>query len=289
MELGSVIWLRSIITGPSGSAKNPETINAALHFNQLVEEARGDYFVVLCDDDEISSNYISELVGSLERSPEASVAISRQELMEKDGTVVRRSAESMPAVLSGEEFIKATWHDYAYGMEMVGTYLVRTEKLKNCGGYPDFCRSNGIDNAVLLKLILNSSVALNARCAFRWRIDEASYGWSVSTTEMATATKEFLHFLDTDPVIIKYAKARPEQWKESKGYLVRMTWETYLGRWRDIYKEKLSRVQWIWAAFSLPFIADYYKMIARHLFTDAKLFLKRKLQTVLPIKTSRLP
>jgi glycosyltransferase involved in cell wall biosynthesis len=262
---------------PHRFRQNPATVNISQHFNQLIDEATGEYFVILCDDDEISSNYVSELVASLEMYPGASVAIARQEMLATNGAVVRRSSEAMPPVLSGEDFISATWRDYAYGMEMVGTFLARTERLRGCGGYPDFCRGTGIDNSLLLKLVLGGSVGLNSRCAFRWRLDDASFGWSVSAAELARASREFLHFLDADPVIREYAMARPEQWRWIKGSLVEMTWQTYLGRWHEIYRERLSWLPWVKSAFAMPLIADYYKMIARHLYADAKSLLKRRM------------
>ncbi len=257
--------------------QNVETVNISQHFNQLMAEAKGEYFVILCDDDEISSNYVSELVGSLKTYPDASVAIARQEMLEKDGMVVRRSSETMPPVLSGADFIFATWKEYAFGMEMVGTYLVRTERLRACGGYPDFCRGTGIDNALLLKLVLDRSVGLNSRCAFRWRLDDASFGWSVSAGELALASREFLNFLDADPNIGEYAQAYPEQWRRIKDCLVKMTWQTYLGRWDDIYRGRLPWLPWVKSAFAMPFIANYYKMVARRFYIDAKSMLKRRI------------
>ena len=149
--------------------------------------------------------------------------------------------------------------------------------LRACGGYPDFCRGTGIDNALLLKLILGRSVALNCRCAFRWRLDDASFGWSVSSAELALASREFLNFLDTDPVVREYAMAFPEQWQRIKGCLVKMTWVTYLGRWHGIYRGRLPWVPWVRAAFAMPFIAGYYKMIARHLYADAKSLFTRRI------------
>lgn len=258
--------------------QNPETVDITRHFNQLMADAKGEYFVILCDDDEISANYVSELVASLEMYPDASVALARQETIDKNGIVVRRSSESMPRVLSGAEFISATWVEYSFGMEMVGTFLVRTERLRACGGYPDFCRGTGIDNAISLKLVLGSSVGLSTRCTFRWRQDDASLCWSVSISELALASREFLNFLDTDPIFREYAEAFPEQWQRIKGCLVKMTWETYLGRWYNIYRVRLSWLPWVKSAFAMPFIADYYKRIARYLYADAKSLFKRRMR-----------
>ncbi len=262
--------------------QNPASVNISQHFNQIAGEATGEYFVMLCDDDEISSNYVSELVGSLERYPAASVAIARQEMLGKDGDVVRKSKETMPPVLSGTDFIAATWHEYAFGMEMVGTFLMRTEKLKACGGYPDFCRGTGIDNALIVKLILNGDIALNDRCAFRWRLDDASFGWSVSTADLALASREFLAFLETEPIIREYAEAHPDQWRQSKGYLVKMIWVTYLGRWNSIYRERLAWVPWVRSAFAMPLMPAYYKRVASILINTSKGSLKARLKGLLP-------
>ncbi len=254
--------------------QNPATVISSQHFNQLLDEAEGDYFLLLCDDDEISPNYISELVGSLERFPEASVAIARQQMIAKDGSLVRESAGQMPEYLSGPDFINATWNDYSFGMEMVATFLVRSSKVKESGGFPDFCRGTGIDNAVLIKLLLNGGIALNSNCVFRWRLDDASYGWSVSYIELAKACKQFLKWMDADPVVLEFARANPAEWRRSRGILVRMTWDTYFGRWRDIYQSKLPLHQWILAAFAMPFIGAYYQLVARHLFSCLKSSLK---------------
>ena len=55
--------------------QNAETVDIITHFNQIVHQASGDYYVPLQDDDEISSNYVSELVKLLERYPQASFAM----------------------------------------------------------------------------------------------------------------------------------------------------------------------------------------------------------------------
>src|SRR5580692_8225700 len=58
--------VRQHYPGPFRFRQNPATVSIATHFNQLLQEATGEYYVVLCDDDEISANYVSELVGVLE-------------------------------------------------------------------------------------------------------------------------------------------------------------------------------------------------------------------------------
>lgn len=250
--------------------QNPSSASIGRHFTQLVEEARGKYFVLLCDDDELSPNYVSELVDSMERHPEAAVGISRQELMEVDGTVVGSSNNKMPPLLSAPEFIASIWQTYEFGIEALVTVMARTARLRECGGYPDFCRGTSNDNAALVKMIVGSSVVLNSRCVFRWRLDDTSYGWSVSAGELARAAKEFIGFLSSDPIIGCYRAEEPMQWRKCEQILVRMTWETYLLRWDTIYRNRLGTFGWLMAAFRMPFIPAYYKRVARILFGNFK-------------------
>src|SRR3989304_3937487 len=80
--------------------QNACTVDVSTHFNQLIAEASGDYFVLLCDDDEISPNYISELVSVLDRHPQATVALSRQEIMDENGAILRGSKDPLPTIVS---------------------------------------------------------------------------------------------------------------------------------------------------------------------------------------------
>ena len=49
--------------------ENPSTVNMAVHLNQIIHEASGDYFHLLNDDDEMSPNFISELVHGARTTP----------------------------------------------------------------------------------------------------------------------------------------------------------------------------------------------------------------------------
>ena len=243
--------------------QNSATVDVAKHFNQIIQEASGEYCIILADDDEISDNYVSELVSQLERNPQASVAMARQEMINAQGKVIRKAEENLPAMLSGPEFILAAWRSYAFKFECFATFLARTRDLRENGGYQEFTRGNYSDNALLIKLCLDKGVVFSRKCVFRWRVVESSQGWSVNVRDLAAASCEFLRFLDRDPVLRQYAVAHPVQWRELKNCLVQMTWGTYLWRWRDIYRKRLTRWGWVRAAFALPFIPAYYREVRR--------------------------
>src|SRR5918996_2871932 len=242
--------------------QNPSTVGISVHFNQIVKAASGEYFVLLQDDDEISPNYVSELVSRLERHPEASIAISRQEIINETGDKIAQSEAELPDILSGADFVPDAWQSHKYMFECLATFLARTNDIKACGAYPDFRKGSHNDNALMIKLSLNSYIAFSTNCSFRWRAYETSHGWSISIWDLAADTRQFLRFLETDPTILKFSSARPVEWKKLKSILVRMAWHTYFTRWNDIYRDRLTRPQWLATAFAMPPIPDYYKNVA---------------------------
>jgi glycosyltransferase involved in cell wall biosynthesis len=247
--------------GPFSFRQNPSTVGISVHFNQIVKAASGEYFVLLQDDDEISVNYVSELVCLLENHPEASVAIARQEIMNEAGAVVRQSSAVLPDLVSGPDFIRDAWHTYKYGYECFATFLAKTRDIRACGGYPLFCTGTHNDNALLVKLSLGRYIAFSAKCSFRWRVYDTSHGWSLSIRDFADDTRQFLQFLESDPRILKFSASHPLEWRELKTILMRMAWGTYSNRWKLLYRKRLTPTQWIGAAFAMPLIPAYYKDI----------------------------
>jgi glycosyltransferase involved in cell wall biosynthesis len=248
---------------PARVRQNASTVSMSEHFNQIINEAAGEFFVLLADDDEISPNYVSELVSLLNRHPSASAAMGVQETMDESGSVIRRSSESVPEILSGREFIRAVWGTHTYRFESCSTFLARTAGLKACGGFPDFWKGTGNDDALVVKLCIDNYVALASRCAFRKRFYDESFGYAQSIEDLATGIRDILRFIDTDPVLTRFARREPVAWHECRQIMVTTAWKTYYFRWIGMYRQRLDPLSWIKAGFALPFIPAYYKVVAR--------------------------
>ena len=242
--------------------QNPSTVEMSTHFNQLVDEASGDYLVILADDDEITPNYISELVAALQ-NPKASVAMSIQQTIDESGNVLRSSRDTVPATLSSSDFIKAAWQTHEYGYESFSTFLARTSSLRRCGGYPRLWKGTAHDDALMIKLSLGNLVAFSNRCAYRKRYSEESEGYAMPIADLARGLREFMALLDADPTIQTYAASHPSEWRESKSLLTRMICNTYYYRWIDLYRKRLTTFEWTKAAFYLPYNRDYYRAVTR--------------------------
>lgn len=239
--------------------QNPQSVSIAQHYNQMVHAAAGDYLVILPDDDEISPHFVAQLVARFDQHPDASVGFGRQEFVDATGHVLGQSAESLPESMSGPDFIMATWRHYSFGFQTVTTFLAKTEAVRACGGFPDFPRGTHIDDALVIKLCLTGRVVFSSASTYRNLVDASSTGWSVSFEQLAAAVRQFMRFVDHDPTTKAFAASHPTKWPALRGCLVEMSWRMYLWRWRDIYRRRLSFLQWIRAGFAIPFIPAYYR------------------------------
>jgi glycosyltransferase involved in cell wall biosynthesis len=242
--------------------QNPQTVPMDVHYNQLIDAALGEYYALLSDDDEISPNFVSELVGLLRDRPQATAALARVETFADDGTVLASTdmAPLPPDVMEGADFIRR-WGRYEHKFLSFTTVLSRTADLRKVGGYPDFDRGNGFDNALLLKQCLGREVLFSPRATFRHRVHHTGQGLAASTTSLARASRQFLRFLQHDPYVLEYARTHPEVWHSIRAETTYIIWSTYHSRWANMYRDRLSQTEWVRSAFQLPYIPAYYARV----------------------------
>lgn len=271
--------LRTIIEshypGPYRLRANASPVSVVEHFNQLLEAARGEYFVLLCDDDEISPDFASELVVELEEHPEAAVALARPETVDAGG-VVRRYEGDWPRLLAGDEFLEA-WAVKRLRLMSTVTLMARTKVARARGGYLDLPRALYSDNVLLIRLVLGGSIVFGRSCTFTWRIDDASTGFSASYQEVAGACRGFLHYLETDPQIAAYARQHPIVWRKLHRLLRDQCSRWYFFRWKERYGARLDTGEWVRAAFAIPFMSSYSALLRQEFVGRAKARIRRQL------------
>ncbi|NJN15537.1 MAG: glycosyltransferase family 2 protein [Oscillochloris sp.] len=234
--------------------RNPQTVTIVEHFNQLVAAASGTYFVLLSDDDYISPEYVSSLVARLEADSQIAVAIGRVETFSEDDERVLQTTDGKalpPALMSFMELIR-TWSTYKHRYLSFTTNVSRTAEIRAVGGYPDFDRANGSDDGLLIKLILGRNVAFEARGTFHHRIHNTSYGKAASIDSLALACRQYLHFLRHDPRLKALQQRDPATYNELWQRTSTMVYNTYLGRWRGLYRDQMPVLDWMRAGLALP-------------------------------------
>jgi glycosyltransferase involved in cell wall biosynthesis len=245
------------------------------HFNQMIDAARGKYFVLLCDDDEIGPHFVSAMVKVLEADPEVGLAIPLVELMDESGTPLSPEQaadlpysrpdlkELPPPVFSGLDFVRF-WVDGRYRFKTFVTVMARTDEMSATGGYP--LMPTGDDDAMALRLSLGRKVAFCSEALFRNRAYEKSGGLDIGPWELAHDIRRWIEFLDSDPVLRRYAAGQPAEWREVRDLMRRKAWKTYRHRWKGMYRRRLPAWEWLRAGFALPFIPEYYRWLSGYLF-----------------------
>jgi glycosyltransferase involved in cell wall biosynthesis len=254
--------------GPFRFRRNERTVSVDGHFNQLLREARGEYFLVLADDDQLGDNFLHGLVGVLREDPAIGVAIARIRVIDEEGREVDAGVPKRepPARMSAAEFVRM-WCRGEYDFVTFLTVMCRTEDLRRTGGYPDFpVHGTSIDDAVVLRLAVGGQVAWVRDAVFRNRVYEASHGLSLPIRELALDLRRYMRFLDRDETLQDYATREADAWREIRALQRKMTWRTYRYRWRHMYRQRMGFAEWAKAAFWMPPIPAYYASVLPQVF-----------------------
>lgn len=265
---------------------HPTTVDITANFNTLVNHATGEYFTLLCDDDEITPDFAAEMVGLLEAHPTAALAIPRHERIDEQGKLEWKGMLQRPERMTGESFVEAwSLRDYDLVSSAV-THMARTAEVRRMGGFRAFPRAIYSDDLLWVQLSLGRDVVLAQRAAFRWRVDAASTGHTSNWQQVAEANRQYQQAIDTDPSIQAYARTHAKQWPKLRRYIVSASTSYYLSLWSTVYRTRLSTGEWLRAGFALPPIAAYYRRVlltllvpapARALIGDMRLQMKRRI------------
>jgi glycosyltransferase involved in cell wall biosynthesis len=240
--------------------RNDATVPMSIHFNQLVENAEGEYYTLLSDDDEISPGFVSTLAARLDADPEVRLSLPRVDVLDEDGSVrpSTGSPKTPPDTFSGVEFVRM-WIDGKYGFWNFITMMARVSDIRAIGGYTEMV--NGDDDLLALKLALGHKVSFAPEAVFGNRWYESSEGLKASPWELAADIKTWLDALDNDAVLQDFAHRDPRHWSEVRDAMRAKGWRTYRHRYRNMYRNRMPRLQWLRAGFAMPFIPEYYRWL----------------------------
>lgn len=247
--------------------RNDRTVpSMSLHFNQLVENAEGDYFVLLCDDDLISPNFASTLAGILDAEPDVGIALPRVDTIDFEGRHGEEGQDRRfpPERFTGVEFARM-WSQGGYAFLNFATNMARTREILDVGGYAQIPGGNGDDDMLALKLALGRRVAYARDVVFFNRWYEESAGLAISPWELAADVKAWLECLKADPILERYAASHPEEWDEVRRLMEQKGWKTFRHRYKRMYRRRMNRLAWIRAGFALPYLPEYYRWLIPYL------------------------
>ncbi len=159
-------------------------------FNEGVDWAASDYFMVVCADDLLSPRCLERAVAVMEHHPDVSVALGTDIEFHDEGKrpiLVEDVAEAPWRILTGSEFIEDRCRRPASYIA-AGSALVRTSAQKQAGHYrPELPYTN--DQEMLLRLARLGSVAETTAVQGMRRL----HGSNMSELFRGTRTQELEH------------------------------------------------------------------------------------------------
>lgn len=190
--------------------RNETTVPLHEHFTQCVEAARGEYFVLLHDDDRINSCFVSEVVGVATRHPDVNVVVPANVMMDEQGATIREYARPSCEVFDGPRFV-CDWLGCREPQVLIDvtTILTRTEVIRRFGGYQHLEGGRNTDNLLFLQCAITSRVGFAERARFYWRSYPESYGSRATPKEIANSGRAFRRHLRRDPETTRALAALP--------------------------------------------------------------------------------
>lgn len=156
--------------------QNLGTVSIVLNWNRCVEYARGEYFVLLCDDDILQPNFVSRLLQLSDTYPACSLCHARKWNMNEQG--VKTEAPLWPEYESGETFLRQRLAKNRH--HTISEFLIKTSALKEAGGYVVFPSGFYSDNASIIQLSQAGGIASSQECLMTFRFSDEHMSGSVS-------------------------------------------------------------------------------------------------------------
>lgn len=146
--------------------KNIGGENIILCWNKLLEYAKGEYFVLFSDDDLYEKEFISELHNLFLKYPKVAIVHSRVKIINDENEVLYVSS-NLPEYESCADFI---WHRIkSYRFNYASDFMVKTNSLKEIGGFIDLPRAWGSDDLTWFSLANIGGIAATSKLLCGWR------------------------------------------------------------------------------------------------------------------------
>lgn len=139
----------------------------ALNWNKCLEYAKGDYFVLLCDDDLLGKSFVSGLVFLAEKYPSCDVMRARMRLINSENNSVIGETPEWPEWESFPDY--AIHFSAGERHHTISEFLIRTRTMREKGGYVPFPAGYYSDSASILRFSDNRGVCSSAECLAIYR------------------------------------------------------------------------------------------------------------------------
>lgn len=161
--------------------KNIPALGFVPKLNSFLAEAKGEWVVILCDDDVLSPEFVECIVSNAERYPQASMHRARNALIDVNGKQVRLDAPS-PVVSSSSRFLLDLYRPQAetFWVNLTG-YAFRPQQLAALGGFTELYAARHADRLAWAALATVGPVICEERPLCKIRLHGSSVSSSIES------------------------------------------------------------------------------------------------------------
>lgn len=175
--------------------KNEENLGSksiVLNWNKCLSLAKGEFFVLLCDDDVLLPNFVSELMKLAEKYPSCNVFHARKINMLEDGN--QEESPIWPEYETFDGFLKKALNKERH--HTVTEFMYRTAHIQKKGGYVNFPIGYYSDRASVMDLCKEGGVASSEDCLVKFRFSGEHITSSPSPVYSLGKAKAALEYWD---------------------------------------------------------------------------------------------
>lgn len=189
--------------------RNAATVPIITHFNQCLDSATGEFFVMVCDDDRINRSFVSALAQGLIENQGATVAVPTNAIIDEHGDLVRTLPPPGRKVWPGIDFVTEwLWKVNALPVANLLTVMARTLAMRELR-YQPFANGLNSDNLLFLQLALAGEVIFCGEAVFYWRDHQSQQGRTTPLRLVDKAGRQFLAFVESDSNLPDLFLAQP--------------------------------------------------------------------------------
>lgn len=221
----------------------PQRLGFSAHMNACIALAKGTYFMILSDDDQITPGYVSEMLGLMERNTAVTLCLGRQVRITEDdiGLIAASTPFAAQTIIAGSEFLRGTLSGTL--QTQVLTYIslfARVADVLQCGGFKDYPDGSHADNFIVFNLAMSGDVALASNLMF-YRVYLGSFGLRTPFPALLEATCRYTR--DCAQAIRGMAAVRSDIRSDILRSLHRNNSRLLLSRIRHVYARSLPPYQ----------------------------------------------
>jgi glycosyltransferase involved in cell wall biosynthesis len=171
--------------------RSERRLTPAAHFAACLQDARGEYVMILSDDDLVEPRYVSSMYEAMRSRPDVTVCIGEQIAIGEDDTVTPPASATVACrTYDGPAFLMRRFLNL-HGKPIL-TYMSlfarRADMLRH--SYRDYPDGSHTDNYMMMALTIPGRVAVSS-AKFYYRIYEKSAGLATSFPSLLAACTQY--------------------------------------------------------------------------------------------------